>query len=117
MPQINSRKSPMRMAPSTRLKRKLLFSADHECLSWVAATSGTNLYMKMKNPMPTTMFITIIQLLISGGFASSFWDDGAVGSRDREAAPETACSFFPSFWLSEKEKDASATLAENLRAR
>src|SRR5947209_20075243 len=109
MPQINSRNRPMRMAPSTRLKRKLLFRADHECRSWVAATSGTNLYMKMKNPMPTTMFITIIQLLISGGFASSFGDDGAAGCSELEAAW--------SFWLSEEENEAKATLAENFRAR
>ena len=59
----------MRMAPSAKLKRTLLFSTGNEFLRYVAAPSGTNLYIKMKNPMEITILTTISQLLISGGFS------------------------------------------------
>ena len=85
---MNSRKMAMRMPPSTRLKITLLSSAATCRLMAVAASSGTNLYMKMKNPIENIRLAASIQPL-SSAFLPSFCNSGS----------------------------SSATLAENFSAR
>src|SRR6185312_11699680 len=71
IPQMNSRKSAMRIRPSTSVKAKLLFKVCQRAFIPVAAANGTNLYMKMKKPMETTMLPIMAHEPISGFFSPS----------------------------------------------
>ena len=66
---MKSKKSAMRIRPSTSVKAKLLFKACQRVFNPVAAASGTNLYMKMKKPIETTMLPIMAQEPISGFFS------------------------------------------------
>ena len=61
----------MRIRPSTSVNAKLLFNVCQWDLMPVAAASGTNLYMKMKKPIETTMLPIMAQEPISGFFSPS----------------------------------------------
>src|SRR5450432_3715946 len=85
-----SRNRAIRITPSTRLKMICWPNKGFTRFSSVAATSGRNLYMKMKKPTEMTMLTVAIQPVTSSFFLS------AAGS---------GCS------------SSRATLAENFKAR
>ena len=64
-PQINNKKSRMRITPSTALNATCLPKMGYAFFSFVAATSGTNLYSKIKKPTEKMILSAATHPLIS----------------------------------------------------
>src|ERR1700687_1005222 len=74
-PQINSRNSTRRIAPSIRLKTIRPPKAGSIFLSSVAASRGMYLYMKMKKASEMTMLTAASQLLMVAAFSRDLEED------------------------------------------
>ena len=80
----------MRMTPSTRLKIICSPNTGFTRFSSVAASSGRNLYMKMKKPTEMMMLTAAIQPLISSFFLSVAGSGCNLIERDVGGKPQRA---------------------------